>query len=241
MARPTLFLLCSFPGLTGDPDPCDETPSLHWPCNTRLVLQGFFAIGDPSLEVVSCPRFDMAPITRRSMVWEKELFKWLPEFVENTWCWINTESDSTHLSRNFLYLECLQVSFWCQHIWFGFWVPSWSYQNNLSRATLWVLDTCLIVGLRPLIVILITASLSSKMYNWDSPWEERVLVGTRSTSLNWSTPYFSIDMLGLGFGITNCQLGLNILKFPWASLVGLDLPKFPWASVTRLNVVLGCT
>ena len=31
--------------------------------------------------------------------------------------------------------------------------------------TLWVLDTCLIVGLRPLIIISITASLSSKTYN----------------------------------------------------------------------------
>ena len=34
-----------------------------------------------------------------------------------------------------------------------------------TRATLWVLDTCLIVGLLPLIIILITASLSSKTYN----------------------------------------------------------------------------
>ena len=31
------------------------------------------------------------------------------------------------------------------------------------RATLWVLDTCLIVGLLLLMIILITASLSSKM------------------------------------------------------------------------------
>ena len=37
--------------------------------------------------------------------------------------------------------------------------------HNQSKATLWVLDTCLIVGLRPLIVILVTASLSSKTYN----------------------------------------------------------------------------
>ena len=34
--------------------------------------------------------------------------------------------------------------------------------NNKSSATLWVRDTCLIVGLLPLIIILITASLSSK-------------------------------------------------------------------------------
>ena len=37
--------------------------------------------------------------------------------------------------------------------------------NNQSRATLWVLDTCLSVGLLPFIIILITASLSSNTYN----------------------------------------------------------------------------
>ena len=37
--------------------------------------------------------------------------------------------------------------------------------NNQSRATLWVLETCVIVGQLPLIIILITASLSSNTYN----------------------------------------------------------------------------
>ena len=37
--------------------------------------------------------------------------------------------------------------------------------HNQSRATLWVLDTCLIVGLLPLKIIWITASLSSNTYN----------------------------------------------------------------------------
>ena len=36
--------------------------------------------------------------------------------------------------------------------------------NNQSRATLWVLETCLTVGLLPFIIILITASLSSSTY-----------------------------------------------------------------------------
>ena len=40
--------------------------------------------------------------------------------------------------------------------------------NNQSRATRWVRDTCLIVGLLPLMIIFITASLSSNMYNCDS-------------------------------------------------------------------------
>ena len=34
-----------------------------------------------------------------------------------------------------------------------------------SNLTLWVLETCHIVGLRPLVIILITDSLSSKTYN----------------------------------------------------------------------------
>ena len=41
--------------------------------------------------------------------------------------------------------------------------------NGQSSATLWVRDTCLIVGLLPLMIILITASLSSeKMHSWAS-------------------------------------------------------------------------
>ena len=52
--------------------------------------------------------------------------------------------------------------------------PKLTLSNHQSRATLWVLDTCLTVGLSPLMIILITASLSSRMYNWDSPWEECV-------------------------------------------------------------------
>ena len=44
--------------------------------------------------------------------------------------------------------------------------------NNQSNATLWVLDTCLIVGLLPLMIILITASLSSKMYSIATNWED---------------------------------------------------------------------
>ena len=54
--------------------------------------------------------------------------------------------------------------------------------NNQSRATLWVLETCLIVGLLPLMIILITASLSSNTYNkasWRADW---TFEGTESMS-----------------------------------------------------------
>ena len=43
--------------------------------------------------------------------------------------------------------------------------PKLIRSNNQSSATVWVLETCLIVGLLPFIIILITASLSSNTYN----------------------------------------------------------------------------
>ena len=64
-----------------------------------------------------------------------------------------------------------QVGSWCQHIWSRFWGPKLILSNNQSSATLWVLDTCLIIGLRPLMIILITDPLSSRMYSWTLPWE----------------------------------------------------------------------
>ena len=55
--------------------------------------------------------------------------------------------------------------------------------NNQSRATLWVLETCFIVGLLPLIIILITASLSSNTYNKASRLADWTFEGTESMSL----------------------------------------------------------
>ena len=53
--------------------------------------------------------------------------------------------------------------------------------NNQSRATLWVLETCLIVGLLPFLISLITASLSSKIFNKASLREEFTFEETKST------------------------------------------------------------
>ena len=53
--------------------------------------------------------------------------------------------------------------------------------SNQSRATLWVLETCLIVGLLPFLIILITASLSSNTYNKASWWEDLTFEGIKST------------------------------------------------------------
>ena len=56
--------------------------------------------------------------------------------------------------------------------------------NNQSSATLWVLETCLIVGLLPLIIILITASLSSNIYDKASWCENWTFEGAQSMLFN---------------------------------------------------------
>ena len=59
--------------------------------------------------------------------------------------------------------------------------------NNQSRATLCVLETCLIVGLLPFIIILINASLSSKTYNKASWWKNVTFEGINQHYPNhWS-------------------------------------------------------
>ena len=66
-------------------------------------------------------------------------------------------------------------------------------------------------------IILITASLSSKMYNRDSPWEECVLVCTLSRVDNCSTSrlLFSVGVLVL---VLLMEWSPVPRKFPWASL-----------------------
>ena len=49
--------------------------------------------------------------------------------------------------------KCLRVDVWCQCIESEFLDSRIILSNNQSKATLWVPDTCLIVGLRPFIII----------------------------------------------------------------------------------------
>ena len=86
--------------------------------------------------------------------------------------------------------------------------------NSQSRATLAVLDTCLIVGLRPLITILITASLSAKC-TAETLLDKNVCGWVRAPSTQLVNLLFSCDMLGLGFGKKNCP------SFLMASMFGL--------------------
>ena len=92
--------------------------------------------------------------------------------------------------------------------------------NNQPRETLWVLDTYLIVGLLPLIVILITASLSSNTYNIALDYEKFASAGTLST---WNKSELSCVL-----DVVRCT------RFPGAdeSLVLLDWFCLQWNTST---------
>ena len=96
-------------------------------------------------------------------------------------CWTNTKDDSIHHVWNFPLLVCLRVGFWIRHTWFGLWGPNWFDRITSPRATLWVLETCLIVGLLPFMIILITALLLSLIYNKASFREEFTFEEIKST------------------------------------------------------------
>ena len=83
--------------------------------------------------------------------------------VELKWLRLNKWRRLFHSSRVKFSLVELSAS-WCVVSMYRLWFfgSKLILTRNQSRATLWLLDTCLFVGLRPLIIILITASLSSK-------------------------------------------------------------------------------
>ena len=72
--------------------------------------------------------------------------------------------------------------------------------KKLSRA-LWVLETCLIVGLLPFMIILITASLSSNTYNKASWREDWTFDGTQSMRLNTFVIPLELWFLSLTTGL----------------------------------------
>ena len=70
--------------------------------------------------------------------------------------------------------------------------------NNPSRATLWFLETCLIVGLLPFMIILMTASLSSNTYikaSWreELTFEEIKSILSKSLIIPWD--FFRVGSL----------------------------------------------
>ena len=74
--------------------------------------------------------------------------------------------------------------------------------NNQSRATLWFLQTCLIVGLPPFVNILITASLSSK------DLQQSFL--TRNQSFHEIS--FALEICAVGHELSSCT-GLTVVDY----------------------------
>ena len=92
-------------------------PSIR-PVNDKLEL---------SLEVVSCPRFDMVPSTIRSPSSQREDVKWLPVYVEKQDV-EQTQKVIPLISRETSCDQNVSELFFDVNI-FG-WVPSWSCQTT---------------------------------------------------------------------------------------------------------------
>ena len=89
--------------------------------------------------------------------------EFLAQQVELKWLMLNKQRRLFHSSR-VKFPSVKMSAIWCFVSMFLIWIlgSKLILSNNQSRETLWVLDTCLVVGLLLLIIILITASLSSK-------------------------------------------------------------------------------
>ena len=106
----------------------------------------------------------------------------------NGQCWLNKtqKDDSNHHVWN-LPLVSMSASWFLVSMYLT-WIfgSNLILSNNQSRATLWVLETCLIVGLLPFMIILITASLSSNTYNKAS-WREELTSEEIKSTLSGSS------------------------------------------------------
>ena len=146
----TSFLSSAYSGLTRYPKLREEISSLRYSGSTR---HGFaFAVGEPSFEVVFWPLFNMALCF---LTWssERKSLKWLQEYIEK-FIKLNKQRRWFHSSLEKLPLLIMSES-WFSVTTFLIWILDsililW---NNKLRATLWVLDTFLIVGLRSLLSI----------------------------------------------------------------------------------------
>ena len=97
--------------------------------------------------------------------------------------------------------------------------------NKQSRATLWVLETCLIVGLLPFMIILITASWSSKIYNIASLREECTFDKIKSTLSKSLVTLWDYLRLWIVWGQTT---GLPVLSWFWVVFPRTETIRSPW-------------
>ena len=158
-----------------------------------------------------CPRSFLLPV----------LASLSPSFLCSWSCWI---SESNKVSCNggcFHKWNCLLVNMsasWCLVSTYLIWIcgPTLILSNNQSGATLWVQDTSLFDGLLHLMIILITASLFSKMSSI-GPIREDFALDQTLTNI---TPNKNF-VLGWNLG-----LDLGVLVFMWCyatSFLVLDL------------------
>ena len=217
-------LSSSFTGLTRDPELCDEISSLHWLYITRLMGLAF-AVGETSFEVVFCPRFDMAPDTVRSLSWERESFFFFEVATRTCRRWFHSSPEKLPLVR--------MSASWFLVSTYLIWIlgSKLILSKNQSRATMWVLDTCLFVGLRPFdyhlnhcLVVFKNVQLIftlRRMRVGGHVVHIKHLINLLLSFVNWV----------LGFRIKNCP------SFVVASMLGLNCRQFPEDSMIGLNVV----
>ena len=143
-----------------------------------LVLTGMelidfdFVTAEPSAKFCSCPLFDMdLEFLKKS---ETKWLKWLRGNVHTVMMFFK-RSKMFHSSSEKLPLVRISAN-WFLVSTYLFWILGSKLirSKTKSRVILSVLDTWLMQGLLPFIIILITASLFSKMYNLESSSEECV-------------------------------------------------------------------
>ena len=125
-------------------------------CEDKFIAVDFdFAIFLSSL-FCSCIRFAI-------VLGQLIKLGFLAQQAELKWLMLNKWRRLFHSSRVKLPLLKMFAS-WCLVSMYRIWIleSRLIVSNNQAKATLWVLDMCLTVGLRPLIIILMTASLSQK-------------------------------------------------------------------------------
>ena len=146
--------------------------------------------------------------------------KFWSQQVELKWMMVNKLRKMFHSSHVKLPLVNMTAS-WCLVSMYQIWIFGCRLilSNNQSRTTLWVLDACLIVGLLPFIIILITTSLSSRTYNIAPHWKISHLsrnviniIRIQIDVLSW------ILVFHVGCGVPR-QVSLWLLIFGFVNLV----------------------
>ena len=146
------------PGLLMEPD-LSRMRKLAETIKDRFIAIGFDFATILSSSLCSCILF--------AIVLEQPIkLEFSAQRVELKWLMMNKWKKLFHWSRVKLLLVTMSASWWLLSMYLIWILESRLIRsNNQSSATLWVLDTCFIVGFQPLIIILITAWLSSQTNN----------------------------------------------------------------------------